>query len=272
MNMDETLIEGAVNDKTKAIVPVHYAGVSCDMDRIMEIANKNGLYVIEDAAQAMMSQYKGSTVGLKGHMATYSFHETKNYTSGGEGGLLIINDEDFFERAEIIREKGTNRSSFFRGQVDKYTWVDIGSSYLPGELQAAHLYSQLLQAEEIRDKRVAVWERYAEGLKSLQDRNLVELMAIPETCEHNGHLFFLKCKTAEYRDELIKYLKDKGVTAVFHYIPLHSSPAGEKYGEFIGEDIHTTDSSMRLVRLPIFYNLLLTEVDYIVDAILTYYE
>jgi dTDP-4-amino-4,6-dideoxygalactose transaminase len=272
MNLNENLIRQAITPRTKAIVPVHYGGVSCNMDKIMEIADEFDLYVVEDAAQAMMSLYKGQSVGSRGHFATYSFHETKNYTSGGEGGLLIVNDASKFERAEIIREKGTNRSKFFRGQVDKYTWVDLGSSYLPGELQAAHLYSQLIVAGEILSKRLSIWEHYRGGLSGLDDRGLIELQRIPENCKHNGHLFYLKCKNIEERSTLISFLREKGINAVFHYIPLHTSPAGKIFGEFVGSDDVTSGDSSRLLRLPIYYNLELSVVEEITNLINEFYN
>ena len=214
MNMDVNLIESAITKRTKAIVPVHYAGVSCDMDRLLEIAEKNSLYIIEDAAQAMMAKYKSEYVGVKGHLAAYSFHETKNYTSGGEGGLLIINDKQFSERAEIIREKGTNRSQFFRGEIDKYSWVDIGSSYLPGELQSAYLFAQLEVADEVLKKRLELWSKYYEGLSPLQDKGLIELPIVPDECQHNGHMFYLKCYDCVERSKLIGFLKKKRVSAI----------------------------------------------------------
>lgn len=254
MNIDENLIEEAITDKTKAIVPVHYAGVSCEMDKIVEIAKKYNLYVIEDAAQGVMSKYKGQSLGTIGDFGAYSFHETKNYTMG-EGGAILIQNKDHIERAEIIREKGTNRSKFFRGQVDKYSWVDIGSSYLPSELNAAYLYAQLEEAEMINNDRLKTWNMYYGGLKELEDKGCIELPIIPNDCEHNAHMFYIKCKNLKERTELIKHLKDNGVFSVFHYIPLHSSEAGTKYGRFCGEDRYTTIESERLLRLPLYYGL-----------------
>ena len=255
MNIDETLIEKAITPKTKAIVPVHYAGVACEMDVIMGIAERHELFVVEDAAQGMMSEYQGKPLGTIGHLGTYSFHETKNYTSGGEGGLLIINDPRFSERAEIIREKGTNRSLFFRGMVDKYSWVDIGSSYLPSELQAAYLYALLDQAEEINDKRLKSWYFYYQKMSKLQEDGVVELPRLPVSCQHNAHMFYFKVKDLEVRTRLLEFLNQNGVNAVFHYIPLHSSKAGKTYGAFHGEEQFTTKESERLIRLPMFLGI-----------------
>jgi dTDP-4-amino-4,6-dideoxygalactose transaminase len=255
MNIDETLIEQAITPKTKAIVPVHYAGVSCEMDSIMDIATRHDLFVIEDAAQAMMSSYKGKALGTIGHLGTYSFHETKNYTSGGEGGLLIINDEKLTQRAEIIREKGTNRSLFFRGQVDKYTWMDLGSSYLPSELQAAFLWGQLEKAEEINKNRLATWNAYFKEFKDISDKGLITLPTIPENCVHNAHMFYLKLNNVNQRTELIEFLKINSVISVFHYVPLHSSPAGKVFGCFNGDDVCTTAYSQKLLRLPLYYGM-----------------
>lgn len=255
LNIDETLIEEAISNKTKAIVPVHYAGVACEMDVIMEIANRHGLFVVEDAAQGMMSTYKGKPLGSIGHMGAYSFHETKNYTSGGEGGLLIINDEQFVQRAEIIREKGTNRNQFFRGMVDKYSWVDVGSSYLPSEIQAAYLWGQLEMAELIKENRLASWNTYYEHLSSLFDSHQVGLPQIPFGIEHNGHMFYLKVQDLNERTRLLNHLKDCGIYSVFHYIPLHSSIAAQRFSRFHGEDNYTTKESERLIRLPMYYGL-----------------
>lgn len=266
MNIDENLIEDAITDKTKAIVPVHYAGVACEMDKIMKIAKKYNLYVIEDAAQGVMSQYKSQYLGTIGDFGTYSFHETKNYTMG-EGGALLIKDKDYIERAEIIREKGTDRSRFFRGQVDKYSWVDKGSSYLPSELNAAYLYAQLEVAEMINNNRLKTWNLYYEGLKELNYRELIELPTIPDECKHNAHMFYIKCRNLEERTKLISYLKDNNILAVFHYIPLHSSEAGSKYGRFHGEDRFTTRESERLLRLPLYYGLEEEKTYYIVKKI-----
>ena len=229
MNIDENLIEDAITEKTRAIVPVHYAGVSCEMDKIMEIAKKHNLLVIEDAAQGIMSEYKGKALGTIGDYGCFSFHETKNY-SMGEGGALLIRDEENVENAEIMREKGTNRSKFFRGQIDKYTWVEKGSSYLPSDLNAAYLYAQLEVADKINDRRLAIWDKYYEGLKELKDEGKIELQVIPEGCKHNAHMFFMKAKDLQERTELIKYLKENEIQTVFHYIPLHTAPAGIKIG------------------------------------------
>lgn len=272
MNINEDLIEAAITSKTKAIVPVHYGGVSCHMDAIMEIANRHNLYVIEDAAQGMMSTYKGKHLGSIGHLGTYSFHETKNYTSGGEGGLLIINDDRFAERAEIIREKGTNRSQFFRGMVDKYNWVDLGSSFLPSELQAAYLWAQLSNIERINQNRRETWQIYYEGLRPLQDKGTIELPVIPSDCQPNGHMFYLKVRDLDERTALIEYLKDNQINAVFHYVPLHSAPAGIKYGHFHGDDQVTTRDSERLVRLPLWYGISNREVKTVIQAINQFYE
>lgn len=266
MNIDETKIEVAVTPKTKAIVSVHYAGVCCEMDAIMGIANRHGLFVVEDAAQGMMSQYKGKPLGTIGHLGAFSFHETKNYTSGGEGGLLIINDERFVQRAEIIREKGTNRSQFFRGQVDKYTWMDVGSSYLPSELQAAFLWGQLEKAGDINQNRLATWNAYHQAFKQLPP-GLVDLPIIPEHCQHNAHMYYLKLKDFDQRTAFIKHLKAYDIMAVFHYIPLHSAPAGKVFGEFKGQDYYTTKESERLIRLPIYYGISEFELESVVEAV-----
>lgn len=255
MNIDETKIEAAITDKTKAIVPVHYAGVACEMDTIMDIAQRHSLCVIEDAAQGVMSTYKGKALGTIGHLGCFSFHETKNYTSGGEGGLLIINDDKFKERAEIIREKGTNRSQFFRGMVDKYSWVDIGSSYLPGDIQAAYLWGQLEKVNEINDNRLASWSYYYDQLEPLQAAGKIQLPTVPNDCVHNAHMFYIKVQDIEIRSKLIEHLKNNNIMAVFHYIPLHSSVAGKNLGIFYGEDEFTTSESEKLVRLPMWYGL-----------------
>ncbi len=255
MNIDERRIESAITAKTKAIVAVHYAGVGCEMDVIMEIARRYNLFVIEDAAQGIMSEYKDKALGTIGHLGALSFHETKNCTSGGEGGLLIINDSRFTERAEIIREKGTNRSQFFRGQVDKYSWVDIGSSYLPCELQAAYLWGQLEKVNEIHHNRLTTWNAYYEGLHAMKQLDLIDLPVIPKSCKHNAHMFYIKLNGVEQRTDLIEYLKVKGVMAVFHYVPLHTSPAGFKLSRFSGEDKYTTVEGERLLRLPLWYGI-----------------
>lgn len=270
LNMDETLIERAITPRTKAIVPVHYAGVGCEMDTIMDIAKKHNLYVVEDAAQGMMATYKGRALGTIGDFGAYSFHETKNYTMG-EGGLCLINNEAHMKRAEIIREKGTNRAQFFRGEVDKYSWVDVGSSYLPSEMNAAYLYAQLEIADEINHKRLALWKQYQNGLSELADKEYLELPYIPPECEHNAHMFYIKVRDLEERTHLLTYLKNSGIGAVFHYVPLHSSIAGRKYGEFVGEDIYTTAESDRLIRLPMFYGLEAEQVEYVMERIREYY-
>ncbi len=271
MNIDEKLIEHAITDKTRAIVPVHYAGVSCEMDTILAIAKKYNLLVIEDAAQGVMSSYKGKALGTMGDYGCYSFHETKNY-SMGEGGALLIRDEKNVENAEIVREKGTNRSKFFRGQIDKYTWVEAGSSYLPSELNAAYLYAQLEEAEKINEKRLSIWNRYWDGLEKLSDEGKIVSPTIPEGCVHNAHMFYLKARDLEERTALISYLKEQGIQAVFHYIPLHTAPAGQRYGVFVGEDRYTTAESEKLVRLPLYYNLALDQVDYIIDKVQAFYK
>jgi dTDP-4-amino-4,6-dideoxygalactose transaminase len=272
MNIDESKIEIAITDKTKAIVVVHYAGVACEMDSIMKISDTYNLFVIEDAAQGMMSKYKGKPLGCIGHLAAYSFHETKNYTSGGEGGLLIINDERFIKRAEIIREKGTNRSQFFRGMVDKYSWVDVGSSYLPGELQAAYLWGQLELAHEINVHRLNLWNLYFNGLTELSGNGSLEIPFIPDNLEINGHMFYVKVNDINMREEFIGFLKDNGIMSVFHYIPLHSAKAGLMFGEFVGEDSYTTTESERLVRLPLYFGLTTEEVLYIIEKIKAFFN
>lgn len=270
MNIDETLIEAAITSRTKAIVPVHYAGVACEMDTIMAIAKKYNLFVVEDAAQGVMSYYKGKALGTIGDYGCYSFHETKNY-SMGEGGALLIRDHENVERAEIIREKGTNRSKFFRGQIDKYTWITAGSSYLPSELNAAYLYAQLEQAEKIFDDRMASWNYYYHELKALEDKGLLNLPYVPEECAHNAHMFYIKVKDLDERTRLIEYLKENGVNAVFHYIPLHSSPAGKELGRFCGEDCYTTKESERLLRLPLYYGMG-NNVERVVEVVKTFWK
>jgi dTDP-4-amino-4,6-dideoxygalactose transaminase len=272
MNIDETKIEAAITPKTKVIVPVHYAGVGCEMDTIMALADKYGLFVVEDAAQGMMSSYRGKPLGTIGDFGTFSFHETKNYTSAGEGGLLIINNERFADRAEIIREKGTNRSAFFRGMVDKYSWVDIGSSYLMNDMSAAYLWGQLVEAEKIKENRLKSWKSYNEGLQKLADRGLIELPVIPDHCEQNGHMFYIKVKDLKERTALLAYLNQRDIGAVFHYIPLHSAPAGLKLGRFEGEDRYTTVESERLIRLPLYYGLKPADQEFILQSIYDFYE
>ncbi|MCI9420811.1 MAG: dTDP-4-amino-4,6-dideoxygalactose transaminase [Eubacterium sp.] len=270
MNLDETLVEEAITERTKAIVPVHYAGVSCEMDTIMEIAGRHHLKVIEDAAQGIMASYKGKPLGTIGDFGCFSFHETKNL-SMGEGGAILLNDPSYIEEAEIIREKGTNRSKFFRGQIDKYTWVGYGSSYLPSELNAAYLWAQLNKAEEIMKCRMDAWKLYDEMLSELAEESKIELQTIPKDCIHNAHMFYIKTKNAEERGQLIDFLKANGIWAVFHYIPLHSAPAGKKYGYFAGEDKYTTRESERLLRLPMYYGLTLDEVEYICGKVKEFY-
>ena len=272
MNIDETLIEQAITEKTRAIVPVHYAGVGCDMDAIMELANRYGLYVIEDAAQGMMAKYHDRPLGTIGHMGTFSFHETKNYTSGGEGGLLILNDASFVKRAEIIREKGTNRSQFFRGMVDKYSWVGLGSSYLPSELKAAYLWGQLNRAEQICDNRLAIWNGYHKAFKSLILKGVIEGPVLPEATVHNAHMYFLKVRDLDERAALIEHLKQSGVMAVFHYVPLHSTPFGQTVGEFHGKDRFTSKESERLVRLPIWYGMSAQEQHCVIQSLLAFFD
>ena len=270
MNIDEKKIEAAITEKTKVIVAMHYAGVACEMDVIMDIARRHNLLVIEDAAQGVMSSYKGKALGTIGDFGCYSFHETKNY-SMGEGGALVINNPAYNERAEILREKGTNRAKFFRGQVDKYTWVDFGDSYLPSELNAAYLWAQLLKANEINDNRLSIWRMYYEGLTELADTGEIILPVIPEGCHHNAHMFYIKCKDLRSRTEFISFMKAKEIGCVFHYIPLHSAPAGIKYGRFNGEDIFTTAESERLVRLPMYYGLPEDNVQYIISSVKEFY-
>lgn len=270
MNIDEKLIEDAITEKTRAIVPVHYAGVSCEMDTIMDIANRHGLAVVEDAAQGVMSTYKGRALGTFGDYGCFSFHETKNY-SMGEGGALLIRNEENVEMAEIIREKGTNRTKFYRGEIDKYTWVEGGSSYLPGDLNAAYLWAQLEMADEINNNRLETWNHYYSGLQELKEREYIDLPVIPDGCIHNAHMFYIKVKNIDERSELIKFLKDKEILTVFHYIPLHISPAGKKYGRFAGEDVYTTKESERLLRLPLYYGLEEDEASYIVESVKEFY-
>jgi len=271
MNIDENKIEKAITDRTKVIIAMHYAGVSCDMDKIMEIARKHNLIVIEDAAQGVMSTYKGRPLGTIGDLGCYSCHETKNF-SMGEGGALVINNSKYNERAEILREKGTNRARFFRGQVDKYTWVDKGGSYLPSELNAAYLWGQLLKADEITEDRMSTWNIYREAFNTLVKNGRLEIQNIPEECTHNAHMFYIKCKDLEDRTNFISYMKENGVGCVFHYVPLHSAPAGIKFGRFDGEDIYTTKESERLVRLPMYYGLSKEDAEYVTETALKYFN
>lgn len=271
MNIDENLIEAAITPRTKAIVPVHYAGVACEMEPILKLAEKYGLKVIEDAAQGVMSSYKGKALGTFGDFGCFSFHETKNY-SMGEGGAILIRDEALSEEAEIIREKGTNRSQFWRGKIDKYTWVNYGSSYLPSELNAAYLYAQLEHADEINDDRMASWCTYYRNLAELEADGHIELPVIPDGCEHNAHMFYLKVRDIEERDRLIRFIKERGVETVFHYIPLHSSPAGMNWGTFHGEDRFTTKESERLLRLPMYFRLAEEDISTVVSGIKDFYS
>lgn len=271
MNIDETKIEDAITDKTKVIVPVHYAGVACEMDTIMDIAKRHNLMVVEDAAQGLMSTYKGKALGTIGDFGCISFHETKNY-SMGEGGALYINDPKYIEDAEIIREKGTNRSKFFRGQIDKYTWVNVGSSYLPSDMNAAYLWAQLEIADEINNHRLELWKTYYKGLKPLEEAGLTDLPIIPDGCEHNAHMFYIKTKDLEERNKLIQYLIGNNVQSVFHYIPLHNAPAGAKFGQFFGDDRYTTKESERLLRLPMSFALTIDEVKNVINNICSYYK
>lgn len=271
MNIDETLIEDAITEKTRAIVPVHYAGVSCEMDTICDIAKRHNLYVIEDAAQGVMATYKSRPLGTIGDYGCYSFHETKNL-SMGEGGALLIKDKANILRAEIVREKGTNRSQFFRGEIDKYTWMDAGSSYLPSELNAAYLWAQLEDAQKIYDDRMRSWNLYYEQLKPLADEGRIELPVIPEGCVHNAHMFYIKTRDLKERTDLIFYLKGKQINSVFHYIPLHSSPAGKKLGVFHGEDKYTTRESERLLRLPMYYGLGKENIECVTESIKNFYK
>ena len=266
MNIDETLIEDAITSKTKAIVPVHYAGVGCEMDTIMDIARRHNLTVIEDAAQGIASTYKGKALGTFGDFGCYSFHETKNI-SMGEGGALLIQNEDMIEPAEIIREKGTNRAKFFRGQIDKYTWVNYGSSYLPSDMNAAYLWAQLENIDIIQKKRLSVWNRYREGLSELEKKEYIEFGVIPDECTNNAHMFYIKVRDLENRTDLLKFLTENGIQAVFHYVPLHSAPAGRKFGRFNGEDRYTTKESERLIRLPLFYSISDEEVNFIIEIV-----
>ncbi len=271
MNIDETKIEAAITDKTKVIVPVHYAGVACEMDAIMEIARKHKLLVVEDSAQGVMGTYKGRALGTIGDMGCYSFHETKNY-SMGEGGALMINDPKYNERAEIIREKGTNRARFFRGQVDKYTWVDYGSSYLPSDMNAAYLWGELEVAAKINNNRLSTWTAYYDAFSGLASDGLIDLPTIPDACKHNAHMFYVKLKDLNQRTDFISFLRSKGVQASFHYVPLHSSPAGERFGRFSGIDEFTTRESDRLVRLPMYYGMDKEDRERVIGVVLDYFS
>ena len=270
MNIDETKIEAAITDKTRAILVMHYAGVACEMDTVMDIARRRGLLVVEDAAQGVMSSYKGKALGTIGDFGCYSFHETKNY-SMGEGGAVLVNNPAYVERAEILREKGTNRSKFFRGQVDKYTWVDIGDSFLPSELNAAYLWAQLEMADEINEDRLRSWQRYWDAFQDLAAAGRVALPTVPEGCVHNAHMFYIKCKDLSERTALISFLKERDILAVFHYVPLHSAPAGLRFGRFAGEDTYTTAESDRLVRLPMYYKLTEEDQNRVIKAVRDFY-
>ncbi len=270
MNIDENLIEAAITERTKVIAVVHYAGIACEMDKIMEIAEKYHLMVVEDAAQAIMCTYKGKPLGTFGDFGCFSFHETKNF-SMGEGGALLIRDPKYIEAAEILREKGTDRSKYYRGQVDKYRWMNYGSSYLPSDMNAAYLYSQFEAADQINEVRKARWSQYYELLKPLQDQGIITLPTVPEGCEHNGHMFYIKTKDIQERTELINFMKDNDILTVFHYVPLHSAPAGLKFGRFHGEDRYTTAESERLLRLPMFYQLTKEQVEWIAGRVKEFY-
>ena len=270
MNIDEKLIERAITDKTKVICPMHYAGVACEMDTIMDIARRHDLLVVEDAAQGVMASYKGKALGTIGDFGCYSFHETKNY-SMGEGGAVVINNPDYIEKAEILREKGTNRAKFFRGQVDKYTWVDFGDSYLPSELNAAYLWAQLEMADEINNDRLHSWHEYDVAFKPLEAEGKLILPTVPEGCVHNAHMYYVKCRDLAERTALISFLKERDILAVFHYVPLHSAPAGERFGRFDGEDKYTTAESDRLVRLPMYYGLTAEDRGRVIAAVKEFY-
>ena len=271
MNIDEKKIEAAITDKTKVICPVHYAGVACEMDTIMDIAKKHNLMVVEDAAQAVMSTYKGKACGAIGDFGCFSFHETKNY-SMGEGGAIVINNEKYIEKAEILREKGTNRSQFFRGQVAKYNWVDFGDSYLQSDLNAAYLWAQLEMADDINNNRLETWNSYYEAFKPLEEKGIITLPTIPEGCVHNAHMFYIKCKDLETRQDYIQFMRSFDIGCVFHYVPLHSAPAGLKFGRFDGEDEHTTPDSDRLVRLPMYYDMSKEDIQEVIDKTLEYFD
>lgn len=271
MNIDESKIEEAITEKTKAIVPVHYAGISCEMDTIMDIANQHRLKVVEDAAQAVMSTYKGRALGTIGDFGCYSFHETKNY-SMGEGGAILINDENYIEKAEVLREKGTNRSQFYRGQVAKYNWVDFGDSYLQSDLNAAYLWAQLEMADQINNDRLNTWHKYYDAFKNLEKAGKIVLPTVPEGCVHNAHMFYLKCEDLNTRQAFIAYMKKHGILCVFHYVPLHSAPAGIKFGRFSGEDKYTTSESDKLVRLPMYYGMKNDDIEKVIDKTLSFFK
>lgn len=267
MNLDEKLLESAITNRTKAVVVVHYAGISCEMTQILEIASRNNLVVVEDAAQGIMSTYRDRKLGGIGQIGAYSFHETKNLTSAGEGGLLIVNDEKYKDRAEIIREKGTNRGQFFRGMVDKYSWVDIGSSYLPSDVQAAYLWGQLQHAESIIENRMQTWHQYHAAFEGLEKEGRLIRPVVPRHCKHNAHLYYIKTTGLEERTQLIQHLKKFDISAAFHYVPLHSATAGEKYSRFSGVDVNTTIESEKLLRLPLWYGMSTIEREYVIDKV-----
>lgn len=269
-NINEQLIEQAISDKTVAIVPVHYAGVSCEMHSMVKLARKYNLLIIEDAAHGLYANYDDQALGTIGDIGCFSFHETKNYNCG-EGGAIVINNKKLVERAEIIREKGTDRSQFFRGEVDKYSWQDIGSSFLMSELQAAFLFANLEQAQAIKNRRRAVWNLYFDSLQTLVDKGLINLPGIPEGCDHNGHLFYLKTQSAELRTELIAYLKQQKIHAVFHYLPLHDTAMGMRHGKFVGDDQHTLETSQKIVRLPLYYDIQNDDIERVTQAIKRFY-
>lgn len=270
MNIDEKKIEAAITDRTRAIIAVHYAGVACEMDTIMKIARNHNLLVVEDAAQGVMSTYKGKALGTIGDFGCYSFHETKNY-SMGEGGAIVINNPAYNEKAEILREKGTNRAKFFRGQVDKYTWVDFGDSYLPSDLNAAYLWAQLECADDVNNNRLSIWNRYYQEFMPLQDGGKIELPVIPVDCVHNAHMFYIKCSSLKERSDFISFMKENDILCTFHYVPLHSAPAGQKFGRFSGVDEHTTSDSDRLVRLPLYYNMDATDLEKVINKVKEFY-
>ena len=271
MNLDEKKIERAITAKTKVIAPVHYAGIACEMDSIMALAKEYDLKVVEDAAQGVMSTYKGKALGTIGDFGCYSFHETKNY-SMGEGGAILINKEEYIEKAEILREKGTNRSQFFRGQVAKYNWVDFGDSYLQSDLNAAYLWAQLQEADMINENRLRTWDTYYEEFSSLAERGIIELPVIPEGCIHNAHMFYIKCKDLETRQKYIAYMRANDILCTFHYVPLHSAPAGGKFGRFDGEDEYTTKESDRLVRLPLYYNIDSKDLNKVIECTVSFFK
>lgn len=270
-NIDENLIEPAITPRTKMIVPVHYAGVGCEMDKIMSIAEEYNIMVVEDAAQGVNAYYKEKALGSIGDIGCYSFHETKNY-SMGEGGATLLRDNALTEKAEIIREKGTDRSRFLRGQVDKYSWVEVGSSYLASELNAAYLFAQLERADEINENRLATWQTYYDELRPLDEVGMLELPVIPDGCSHNAHMFYVKLKNLQERTDFIAFLKEKGVASAFHYVPLHSSAAGKRFGVFSGEDKYTTKESERIARLPMYYNLTEDDQMTVIEAVKAFFR